>query len=69
MAETANNAGASRAANEAQEAMKKQIAELRREITKIGPFPTAPRRQRVGTTAPPNGPRAQPGNCVARRTP
>ncbi|RWE14096.1 MAG: hypothetical protein EOS23_02615 [Mesorhizobium sp.] len=35
MAETPNNAGASKAANEAQEAMKKQIAELRREITKI----------------------------------
>jgi chromosome segregation ATPase len=35
MAETANNAGASKAANEAQEAMKKQITELRREITKI----------------------------------
>ncbi|WP_287328253.1 hypothetical protein [Mesorhizobium sp.] len=35
MAETTNMAGASKAANDAQEAMKKQIAELRREITKI----------------------------------
>ena len=35
MAETANTAGASKAANDAQEAMRKQIAELRREITKI----------------------------------
>jgi chromosome segregation ATPase len=35
MAETTSMAGASKATNEAQEAMKKQIAELRREITKI----------------------------------
>jgi chromosome segregation ATPase len=35
MAETTSTPGASKAANEAQEAMKKQIAELRREITKI----------------------------------
>ncbi|ESZ21650.1 hypothetical protein [Mesorhizobium sp. L48C026A00] len=32
MAETTNMAGTSKAANDAQEAMKKQIAELRREI-------------------------------------
>ncbi|WP_287249419.1 hypothetical protein [Mesorhizobium sp.] len=35
MAETTNMAGASKAANDAQETMKKQIADLRREITKI----------------------------------
>jgi Mg2+ and Co2+ transporter CorA len=35
MAETTSTAGASKAANEAQDAMKKQIAELRREISKI----------------------------------